>query len=177
MAHRPRSRSPADQRSGFAGKRGLPREYCVCRVVRTVRRIIVPRYEARSSASQDGVKVFAAQLVAQPMGRSLPASTAALADPARCRSTGPDGRPTRQRHIPRWRCQPALIGWREARRERCRDGRGSDGSPQPERGPQGDTMIAAAILLLRTVAILQRRKNQAQNSRFIRRYWRQLLRQ
>jgi len=37
------------------------------------------------------MKVFAAQLVAQPHGPIRTAPTAALADPARCRRTGPDG--------------------------------------------------------------------------------------
>jgi len=34
------------------------------------------------------MKIFAAQLAAQSYGRISPASTAALADPARCRRTG-----------------------------------------------------------------------------------------
>ncbi|MCC0008974.1 MAG: hypothetical protein H6875_00830 [Hyphomicrobiaceae bacterium] len=54
-------------------------------------RIIVPRNVARPRALQQGMKMFAAQLYAQSHGRISPASIAVLADPARCRRTGPDG--------------------------------------------------------------------------------------
>jgi len=64
------------------------------------------------------MKVFAAQLVAQPHGQISTAPTTALADPARCRCATPDGSTDTATATSDEDWHPVLIGRPEAWRRK-----------------------------------------------------------